>query len=145
MKVATPTIVLAASFLVGCVAPPTAEEIATMNSAVKPSSQEAAQEAVKRYFERSLFDAEAARYRFPLPPTRGSRLALPRADREFGWFMCGEINGKNRMGGYTGYKTFFAYFSPTVPDTVVDGVIADIDEFGVVDKWCKGVYGSSKG
>ena len=111
-----------------------------LNSAVKPSSQEAAQEAVKQYFERSLFDPEAARYRLPLPPTRGSRLALLKADREFGWFMCGEINGKNRMGGYTGYKTFFVYFSPTVPDTVVDGAIADIDNYGIIDGWCKGVY-----
>jgi hypothetical protein len=61
--------------------------------------------------------------------------------RHFGWFMCGELNGKNRMGGYTGYKTFFAYFSPTVPDRVVDATIADTDEYGIVDGWCKGVYG----
>jgi hypothetical protein len=129
--------------LTGCVgapgAPPSPNEIQTMQNAPKPSSQEAAQEAVKRYFEESLFDAPAARYQFPLPPTQGS--VRSGAMRYFGWFMCGEVNGKNRMGGYTGFKTFFAYFSPTIQDKVIDGTIADIDVYGIVDGWCKGVYG----
>jgi hypothetical protein len=87
--------------------PPTAAEIAIMQAAQKPSSQEAAGQAVKDYFADSLFDAEAARYQFPLPPAQGSFLT-PKG-REFGWFMCGKINGKNRMDGYTGYKTFYPY------------------------------------
>ena len=69
-------------------APPTAAEVAMMQAAPKPSSQEAAEQAVKNYFEESLFDAEAARYQFPLPPTQGSFLTSE--GREFGWFMCGK-------------------------------------------------------
>jgi hypothetical protein len=122
-------------------APPTPAEIAMMQAAPKPSSEEAAEQAVKDYFAEVLFDAEAARYQFPLPPVQGSWTASNSA-REFGWFMCGKINGKNRMGGYTGYKTFFAYFSPTQPDKVIDGTTADTDEFGIVDGWCKGLYHS---
>jgi hypothetical protein len=57
--------------------------------------------------------------------------------------MCGEINGKNRMGGYAGDKTFLAYFSPTVPHTVVEGSLADIDDYGIVDGWCNGLYGGA--
>jgi hypothetical protein len=135
---------LAAACFASCApAPPTAQEVATMNAAPKPSSQQAAQKAIIRYFERTLFDAEAARYRFPLSPTQGS-LRTEAGVREFGWFMCGEINGKNRMGAYTGYKTFLAYFSPTSPDEVTDGTIADTDEFGLIDGWCKGLYGLNR-
>ena len=123
--------------------PPTTAEIVMMQAAPKPSSQEAAEQAVKDYFAGSLFDAEAARYQFPLPPTQGS--FLTGEGREFGWFMCGRINGKNRMGGYTGYKTFFAYFSTTQADKVVDGTIADTDEYGIVDGWCKGLYAQALG
>jgi hypothetical protein len=42
-------------------------------------------QAVKDYFAESLFDAEAARYQFPLSPTQGSFLT-PKG-REFGWFI----------------------------------------------------------
>jgi hypothetical protein len=84
-----------------------------MMNAPKPSSSETAQAAVKAYFAESLFDADAARYRFPLPPVQGSWIISN--GRHFGWFLCGEINGKNRMGGYTGFQTFFAYFSPRIP------------------------------
>jgi hypothetical protein len=62
--------------------------------------------------------------------------------REFGWFMCGEVNGKNRMGGYVGFRPFFVYFSPTAPDTVQDGAIED-SELKLVAGWCRGLYGST--
>lgn len=32
--------------------------------------------------------------------------------------MCGTVNAKNRMGGYAGRSTFFAYFSPNLFNTV---------------------------
>jgi hypothetical protein len=136
IKFATAALVALLPLTACAPAPPIAAEIAMMQAAPKPSSPEAAEQAVKDYFAESLFDAEAARYQFPLPPIQGSFLQT----RQFGWFMCGKINGKNRMGGYTGYKTFFAYFSPTQADKFVDGAIADTDEYGIVDGWCKGIY-----
>jgi len=123
---------------------PTPEDIAIMQSAPKPSSQKAAENAVKSYFVDKLFDDETARWQFSLPPVRGSIHSLIK--NEAGWFMCGKVNAKNRMGGYTGYTTFFAYFSPNEPDKVVDGAI--VNSYGGVDAaenysvvWCQNLYG----
>jgi hypothetical protein len=137
------SIILALIFtLAACAQPPTAEEISVLNVAPKPSSQEAAEQAVKNYFRELLIDAESARYEFPLPPIKGSFLGP--TDREFGWFMCGIINGKNRMDGYSGYSTFYVYFSPAQPDTVIHGEISDItDEYHFIDQWCNELYGPS--
>jgi hypothetical protein len=132
----------AVALLLGSCAPkpPTSAELQTMQTAPKPSSDVAAQAAVKGYFERTLFDPNAAQYRFPLPPVQGR--AVVAQMREFGWFMCGDMNGKNRMGGYGGYKPFFVHFSPTIPDKVDDGTVADTDDVvPVLNDWCRGLYG----
>jgi hypothetical protein len=57
--------------------------------------------------------------------------------------MCGEINRKNRMGGYTGFDQFIAYFSTTKPDTVVNALIGQ-DELtsGMVSGFCSDAYKS---
>src|SRR3954451_5386884 len=132
---------LACAILSACVAPPattmpTAAETSIMNSALRPSSQEAANAAVQRYFDKTLFDAPAARWRFNRVPVRDGLLKT----RQFGWFMCGEINGKNRMGGYTGWHEFLAYFSPTQRDVVIDGNIAADDNLDLTRLWCANLY-----
>ncbi len=139
MRFVLPAIGFAACCLAGCVAPPSEQEIALVHAASKPSSQEAAEAAVKQYFNHVLIDAESARYNFPLPLAQGA-LTLSGV-RQFGWFICGDVNAKNRMGAYTGYKPFLAYFSPSAPDTVQDGVISSSDRYAIVFDWCKGLYG----
>lgn len=106
-------------------APPDASETLSMQSAVKPSSPEAAQAAVKRYFDKRLIDSESARYDFDRPVIQGAVGAM--RGRMVGWMMCGQINSKNRMGGYTGFDQFFVYFSPTERDAVQSGIIGDDD------------------
>jgi hypothetical protein len=122
--------------------PPTDAELQTMRTAVRPSSPEAAQAAVRAYFEKSLFDPAAAQYRFSMPPIMGR--ATVQEMRKFGWFMCGDVNGKNRMGGYGGYRPFFAHFAPSQPDKVDDATIADTSEtLPVLNGWCRGLYGTA--
>ena len=117
---------------------PTQTELQMAATALKPSSWEAAQAATKRYFSRSLLDPDATQYQFSVQPIQG-HLTMGSV-REVGWFMCGQISGKNRMGGYTGYHTFVVHFSPTIPDTVEDGTIQD-NETSLVGGWCKELYG----
>jgi hypothetical protein len=127
--------------LANCAGPaPTQAELQTGATAMKPSSWEAAQSAVKKYFARSLFDPDAAQYRFPVQPING-QLTMGTV-REFGWFMCGQINGKNRMGGFVGYHPFIVYFSPNTADTVQDCTLSEGDDLPLVAGWCKGLYGS---
>jgi hypothetical protein len=125
--------------LAGCApSAPTASEIQIMQSAPKPSNPEAAQAAVQKYFENALFDAPAARWKFPFPPIQGS-VRTTAGLREFGWFMCGELNGKSRMGGYDGWHTFIVYFLPTKQDVVIDGSIDRPDDV-MASVHCLGLY-----
>jgi hypothetical protein len=118
---------------------PNSAERAAMAAAPKPSSPEAAQAAVKAFFAQRLIDPTAPLYRFPLPPT----LAVISIGRSHfaGWLICGEINSKNRMGGYTGFDQFIAQFSPTTPDLVIDGLVGD-DDIGrnLVSGQCREAY-----
>jgi hypothetical protein len=136
-----------AATLIACTTqPPNPDEAQAMQSALKPSSPEAAQKAVKAYFDKTLIDPTAPLYRFPRPPVLGAvgGKGLPGLSvnpRRVGWFMCGEINSKNRMGGYTGFQQFFVHFSPTAPDTVDFGQAEPNDsEMKLVSSWCEDAY-----
>lgn len=52
------------------------------------------------------------------PETKDEKLAYPP-----GWILCGEVNGKNGLGGYTGYRSFVAVLSVKFND---DGSIAPV-------------------
>lgn len=125
--------------LTGCApSAPTASETQIMQSAPKPSSLEAAQIAAQKYFENALFDAPATRWKFPFPPIQGS-VRTTAGLREFGWFLCGELNGKNRMGAYVGWHTFIVYFLPTKQDVVIDGSIDEPNDAGA-SVHCRELY-----
>ena len=51
-------------------------------------------EAVSRINEQ-LFDPASAQFK-----------NLHEVDRKGGWVVCGEVNAKNRFGGYTGFRRF---------------------------------------
>ncbi len=113
-----------------------------MQTAVAPTP-DGAQAATKAYFEESLFDSGSAQYKFDQTPTQG-HLTMGNI-REFGWFMCGEVNAKNRMGGYVGYRPFLVYFDPTDPNKVRDGSIdsGGDDDLHMTANWCRGLYGGT--
>lgn len=59
----------------------------------------------KRVVGASLFDPSSAQYRDV---------------DQHGQFLCGEVNAKNRLGGYIGYRKFRATFDP--PETEFEPV-----------------------
>jgi hypothetical protein len=125
--------------LSGCSPSPIGQnEVSNALAAPQPSSEAAAHAAAVAYFNSSLFDPEAARWKFL--PLKNSVFAISfmgrgvldengyirnHGNRAAGWFMCGLINGKNRFGGYTGDQPFFVYFSPTARDVIAEGDVGD--------------------
>lgn len=67
-----------------------------------PSNYE---QIVKDFYSRSLFDPYSAVYTFqsPVRGWAGSARGI-----QYGWYVCGTLNAKNRMGGYVGVKPFYA-------------------------------------
>ena len=63
---------------------------------------------IKSYWETRLFDPNSAIYRFGVPKKwYSTRLGNGIV---YGWLVTFEINGKNQFGGYTGAKTYQAFF-----------------------------------
>lgn len=61
--------------------------------------------AIRRHLDEQLIDYPSARFRDVFVS------ANPQAEAEggtVGGYLCGFINSKNRMGGYTGWKRFLA-------------------------------------
>ena len=116
----------------------------------KPTSA-SAEAAVKAYFGPRLFDGETARYRFITPPLHGW-IDLKADDahyfdnfqsaehKDLAWYICGEVNAKNRLGAYVGEHFFFAQLSSIAPYQVVGGEIADNNAVAhKMDLWCTGL------
>lgn len=80
----------------------------------------ALQASVKRYNDVHMLDGLSARYLWP-------------AHREKAGWYCGFVNGKNRMGGYTGYRRFLATYS--LPGFKIESLTM---EKTVVDPICDG-------
>jgi hypothetical protein len=101
---------------------PSVTEIAQAGPGPTP---EAAQAAVKAAFAKSLIDPASVMYQFDRTPIYATAGALD--DKHTGWMMCGLINSKNRMGGYTGNENFWALFSSADGKTfnVIDSQIGD--------------------
>ncbi|MBT8154579.1 hypothetical protein KMP13_11840 [Epibacterium ulvae] len=70
----------------------------TESKPVPLSSRQVAQ--IKQTVVRDFFDPEGARFR----NVRAADVKLENGARERR--VCGEVNGKNRMGGYVGYQFF---------------------------------------
>jgi hypothetical protein len=63
---------------------------------------------VKAYWERVLVDPASAIYRFGSPVKGYSTRLGPQT--VYGWLIPFEVNAKNQFGGYTGAKTYEAFF-----------------------------------
>jgi hypothetical protein len=69
-----------------------------------------AEQAVRSYFEQTLIDPASAQYRnlqvfLDVPGSKlrkGGSKTTPLVD-----VVCGEVNSKNRMGGYVGFRPFY--------------------------------------
>ena len=108
--------VLGACVLLGCISwepPPDAARLA----GPRPDNYK---ERIVEQLDEVLFDSESARFKWGQPPVRmwGWENPTGIGHRYYGWGVCFKVNAKNRMGGYVGYKQYFAMF--TAAETLVD-------------------------
>lgn len=96
-------VMCAAALIAGCASVPTAEDLARADFGPRPDNYE---ELIKAHFFTSLIDPTSPLYQFREPVKVWSGGALGR-EREYGWTVCGQLNAKNRMGGYTGWVPFY--------------------------------------
>ena len=95
-------ICLFALLMIGCATTPTRQEFETADYGSYPEKYE---EIIKANYYPRLIDPYSAMYDFYKPVKAWNRLA-----NVFGWVVCGTINAKNRMGGYTGATPFYFLF-----------------------------------
>lgn len=92
------------AFIFGCVAPPTAHELASADYGAPPENYE---ELVKARVGQELIDPYSAVYTFDVGPKRGWWTVG--GQRVHGYFICGTLNAKNRLGGYVGRKPYWVF------------------------------------
>jgi hypothetical protein len=114
------------------------EQFQEAQSAVRPSSEEAAERAVVAYFAKAENVPEAAGYSFN--PVVNGVVDSPGLS-EAGWFMCGNVSTPNPDGRLGRVWPFIAHFDLKTPDHVADGEI-ERGDFEIVTSWCRSVYGT---
>jgi len=141
MKVTFPSLVvlLGMGVLVaaGARASEVAEQFKAAQAALRPSSDEAARNAVIQYFAAKQTVPPSAGYAFN-PIANG--IVRASSLEEAGWFMCGNVSLAAGEGKAGALAPFIAYFDPQNPDTVRDGAVEG-GNFEIVSAWCRNVYG----
>jgi PDZ domain len=69
----------------------------------------AAQATAEATIKSSLFDPNSAEFQWPFAWTGGYWKPVLQGKR-VGWWTCGLVNAKNRMGGYVGFQNFVVVF-----------------------------------
>lgn len=99
---------------------PTQQEIEQADYGPKPEDSE---EIAERFVRGHLVDPDGARFSHstwsPVQGYSGTGF-MGAGDAEFGWVHCGQVNARNRMGGYTGREWFYVTIRH---DRVVDAYI----------------------
>jgi hypothetical protein len=84
-------------------------------AAEREASAEASKQTMLAKVKERLFDPDSAQFRnVQVAPT--------------GDTMCGEVNSKNKMGGYVGFKQFIIYHGIAVMNTADDFAIYELAE-----------------
>lgn len=111
MKTTTTICSLASILLVSaCATPVSPEKLASADYGPPPPA--GYEEVIKARFHPMLIDPTSPLYEFQAP-RKGYTMpsSLHRTGESYGWVVCGTVNSKNRMGGYSGKLPFFALFS----------------------------------
>ena len=86
----------------------------------------------------SLIDPDSGRFDWPNPIVRGywPETGYSRAGY-FGYFTCGRINARNRMGGYTGRKPFAVVYryGRILYSNIADSTYGDIAMLCASTQW----------
>ena len=77
-----------------------------------PPPPENYKEIVEDRIKRDLIDPYSAQFEFSGNPIKAWTYNEAWSGPQFfyGWGVCGTVNAKNRMGGYSGRKLFMAFF-----------------------------------
>ena len=109
MKTRMAVSVLAALLAAGCATPISPKKLATADYGPPPPANY--EEIVKARFSRVLIDPTSPIYEIRRPHKGYTKQSsLFDTQESFGWVVCGTVNSKNRMGGYTGGAPFFTLF-----------------------------------
>lgn len=112
MKIMTNTMMFIGILLLTCSCAslaPTPQELATADYGEKPSDEECLAK-LKEYGERVLIDPMSAMYYTGISPFKGwARIKY--SAPIYGWIFSGQINSKNRMGGYVGRREFIMLYN----------------------------------
>jgi hypothetical protein len=93
------------------------------------------QAIIKRDLAPTLIDPTSPLYTFDKPVKQGRSGNPP----TFGWRVCGTINSKNRMGGYSGPAEYYTLIRD---GQVVDEMIGDSTEDNpITNGWVQGLCG----
>jgi hypothetical protein len=92
--------IFAALFVVGCVQPPSTQELASADYGEYPQDYE---EIIKRYNLTMLKDPGSAIYEAWRGPSSGWASGIGTGTK-YGWRVCVLVNAKNGFGGYTGFE-----------------------------------------
>lgn len=97
------------TFITACATPVSPERVASADYGPPPPANY--EEIIKERFSRILIDPTSPLYEIE-KPHRGYTLKSPSygTSERFGWVVCGTVNSKNRMGGYSGRLPFFTLF-----------------------------------
>lgn len=125
MKTRTAVSVLAALLLVAaCATPVSPEKLASADYGPPPPANY--EEIIKARFNEILIDPTAPLYQIQSPHKGYTKQSAMYGTQErFGWVVCGTVNSKNRMGGYTGRLPFFALFRGGYIAEFIHGEVAD--------------------
>jgi len=90
------------------------------------------QKTIKEKMEFTLIDPDSAKYRFLREPVKNWKAVMGNkglfsTDFRFGWTTCFGVNAKNTLGGYTGYKTYFAMIKYDNVIILWDGAMAQVN------------------
>jgi len=109
--------------LAACATAPTSEQLAQADYGPPPPENH--QEIIKEWFEERLIDPTSPLYSFR-NPVQGftQENAFYGTQLQFGWIVCGTVNGKNRMGAYVGREPFFTLFKDGRMAFIHDGPAA---------------------
>gem|GEM_PF-1121855 len=112
------------------------DKLATADFGAEPPSNY--QDIIKERIDRTLIDPTSGIYRFTSKPRKGYFKTSPIvATREqFGYLVCGHVNGKNRFGGYTGGHRFAALMRGEHVVQLLSGNTGDSLANVAISKWC---------
>ncbi|WP_157220606.1 PDZ domain-containing protein [Flavisphingomonas formosensis] len=99
----------------------------------RPSSLEHFREAGQQAILQGFFDPSSAQFQWDRAITGGYWKPVFQK-KVIGWWTCGLVNGKNRMGGYVGFRRFVVVMNN---DQVVFSQVGEGGDFDFVELGCQ--------